>query len=164
MFIFSYLIIFLVPYDWFGTEALVATNKWKIFVWYVVSLLLYDTTYTIFDINASSLFPEKFEKPYERRVVQGWVTLLGILGLVLAFVITGFIVNQNNPESYRIGAFWTFGGEFFFLILFIPGLYEPKKLREKYKHREGVKGQANEPFLKFAKDIYKLELDEIEEE
>ncbi len=152
-FIFSYLIIFLVPFDWFGTEALVEANKWKIFAWYVFSLLLYDTTYTIFDINACSLFPEKFSKPYERRLVQGWVTLLGILGLVLAFVITGSIVNQYNPGSYRIGAFWTFGGAFFFLMLFIPGLYEPKKLREKYKHRQGVKGQADEPFLKVAKSI-----------
>ncbi len=152
-FIFSYLIIFLVPFEWFGTETLVAANKWKIFAWYVISLLLYDTTFTIFDINSASLFPEKFPKPHERRVVQGWVTLLGILGLVLAFVITGLIVNQNIPESYRTGALLTFGGGFFFLILFLPGMYESPKLREKYKRREGVKGQADEPFFKVAKDI-----------
>jgi hypothetical protein len=42
--------------------------------------------------------------------VQGWGTLLGILGLVLAFVITGMIVNQNHPESYRQGALVSFGG------------------------------------------------------
>ncbi|MHA1745028.1 MAG: MFS transporter [Promethearchaeota archaeon] len=152
-FIFSYLVIFLVPSGWFGTVELVALNKWKIFTWYVFSLLLYDTTFTIFDINSQSLFPEKFPSPRERRVVTGWVTLLGILGLVLAFVLTGFIVNQEVPESYRTGALFTFGVAFIFLILFLPGVYEPKAMREKYKLREGIKGQADEPFLKVAKDI-----------
>ncbi|TFH30633.1 MAG: MFS transporter [Promethearchaeota archaeon] len=153
LFIFSYLIIFLVPSGWFGTPALVILNQWKIFAWYLVTLLIYDTTFTIFDINSNSLFPEKFPKPYERRVVTGWVTFLGILGLVLAFVLTGMVVDQNFPESYRTGAFLTFGGAFFFLLLFIPGMYEPAKLRKKYKQRDKTKGQANEPFLKVAKFI-----------
>ncbi len=152
-FIFSYLIIFLVPTGWFGTTSLVATNKWKIFAWYVISLLLYDTTFTIFDINSQSLFPEKFTKPYERRVVTGWGTFLGIFGLVLAFVLTGLIADQNFPESYRTAALLTFGVAFIFLIIYLPGVFEPKKMRDKYKNREGVKGQADEPFLKVAKDI-----------
>ncbi|QEE15898.1 MFS transporter [Promethearchaeum syntrophicum] len=152
-FIFSYLIIFLVPSGWFGTEALVEANKWKLFAWYVISLLIYDTTFTIFDINAQSLFPEKFPKAYERRVVTGWGTFLGILGLVMAFVLTGLIVDQNFPETYRTGALFTFGFAFLFLILFLPGVFENKKMRERYKRREGVKGQADEPFFKVAKDI-----------
>lgn len=153
LFIFSYLIIFLVPFGWFETEALVIANKWKIFAWYVITLLIYDTTFTIFDINSQSLFPEKFTKQYERRVVTGWGTFLGILGLVLSFVLTGMIADQNFPESYRSAALLTFGGAFFFLLLFLPGMYESPKLREKYKHSEGTQGQANEPFLKVAKDI-----------
>ena len=53
--------------------------------------------------------------------MQGWGTLLGILGLVLAFVITGMIVNQNHPESYRQGALVSFGGGFLLFALHPPG-------------------------------------------
>ena len=152
-FIFSYLVIFLLPSGWFASEALAEANRGKIFAWYVFSLLLYDTTFTIFDINSQSLFPEKFKSPHERRVVTGWTTFLGILGLVLAFVITGFIVDQNVPGSYRTAAFLTFGVAFLFLILFLPGMFENSKMREGYKKSREVKGQSEESFFQVAKNV-----------
>ncbi len=115
--IVCYLVIFLVPLRWHRPN-----DTWKILAWYVGSLLLFDTFFTIYDINATSLFPVKFRTPQERRSVQGWGTLLGILGLVLAFVITGMIVNQNHPESYRQGALVSFGGGFLLFALILPGV------------------------------------------
>jgi glycoside/pentoside/hexuronide:cation symporter, GPH family len=147
-FIVCYLVIFLVPLSWHPPN-----DTGKIFAWYVGSLLLFDTFFTIYDINAVSLFPVKFRTPQERRSVQGWGTLLGILGLVLAFVITGMIVNQNHPESYRQGALVSFGGGFLLFALLLPGVYENKRLRAEYARNQSLAGEANQPFLTVARKV-----------
>jgi GPH family glycoside/pentoside/hexuronide:cation symporter len=146
--IVSYLVIFLVPLRWHPPD-----DTWKIFAWYVGSLLLFDTFFTVYEINATSLFPVKFRKPEERRSVQGWGTLLGILGLVLAFVITGMIVNQNHPESYRQGALVSFGGGFLLFALLLPGVYETKRLRAEYARNQARAGDAAQPFLVVARKV-----------
>ncbi|MHA1562392.1 MAG: MFS transporter [Promethearchaeota archaeon] len=127
-------------------------KKWgfRRFPWIVIGSVAFIFSYLVI---SQSLFPEKFQSPHERRVVTGWTTLLGILGLVMAFVITGVIVDQNIPESYRSAAFFTFGVAFFFLILFLPGMFENKKMREGYKKSREVKGQAEESFFKVAKNV-----------
>ncbi len=65
-FIFAYLFIFLVPLSWHPPQ-----DTWKIFAWYVGSLLLFDTFFTLYEVNATSLFPVKFRTPEERRVRAG---------------------------------------------------------------------------------------------
>lgn len=147
--IVSYLVIFLVPLHWHPPD-----DTWKIFAWYVGSLLLFDTFFTLYEINATSLFPVKFRIPEERRAVQGWGTLLGILGLVLAFVITGMIVNQNHPESYRQGALVSFGGGFLFFALLLPGVYEDKRLRAEYARNQALTGEAAQPFFTVARRVF----------
>jgi len=144
--IVSYLVIFLVPLRWHPPD-----DTWKIFAWYIGSLLLFDTFFTIHDINATSLFPVKFRTPQDRRSVQGWGTLLGILGLVLAFVITGMIVDQNHPESYRQAAFVSFGGGFVLFALMLPGAYETKRLRATYARNARLRGDAAQLFLSVAR-------------
>jgi len=146
--IVSYLVIFLVPLRWKPP-----VDTWKIFAWYVGSLLLFDTFFTVYEINATSLFPVKFRKPEERRSVQGWGTLLGILGLVLAFVITGMIVNQNHPESYRQGALVSFAGGFLLFALLLPGVYETKWLRAEYARNQALTGDAAQPFFAVARKV-----------
>ena len=147
-FIVSYLVIFLVPLRWQPPN-----DTWKIFAWYLGSLLLFDTFFTLYEINATSLFVVKFRTPEERRAVQGWGTLLGILGLVLAFVITGMVVNQKHPESYRLGAFISFAGGFVLFALLLPGVYETKRLRAEYARNQRLKGDADQPFLVVARKV-----------
>jgi glycoside/pentoside/hexuronide:cation symporter, GPH family len=146
--IFSYLLIFLVPLHWNP-----AADSWKIFAWYVGSLVLFDTFFTIYDINTVSLFPVKFRNPDERRAVQGWGTILGILGLVLAFVITGMIVNQTQPESYRRAALVSFGGGFLLFALLLPGVYENKRMRAEYARTERLKSDTQQPFFTVARKV-----------
>ncbi len=144
----SYLCIFLVPLNW-GTDG----NTGSLFAWYIVSLVIFDTFFTLFDINCASLFPVKFSKPNERRAVQTWGTILGILGIVLAFVITGMIVSQNRPESYRQAAFVTMFGGLLFFILILPGVYENKRLRAKYIQAERVSKEVHQSFSQVAKKV-----------
>jgi GPH family glycoside/pentoside/hexuronide:cation symporter len=43
----SFLFIFLVPADWIATTASIQANQWQIFLWYVISLCVYDTFLTL---------------------------------------------------------------------------------------------------------------------
>lgn len=126
----SYVAIFMGP-----TFASPNASQWTIFAWYVVSLCLYDTFGTLFDVNAVSLYPEKFTGLNERRVVQAMGTSLGIIGLVLAQIIPPMFITTGVAVTYRNSALVTFGLGFIFLLLMIPGIYETKKLREVYRLR-----------------------------
>jgi Na+/melibiose symporter-like transporter len=116
----------------------------------VVSLCLYDTFATLFDVNAVSLYPEKFTGLNERRLVQMMGTLLGIFGLVLAAVIPPMFITTGVTITYRHSALVTFGVGFLLLFLMIPGIFETKKLREVYRLRRESLARQEKPANFFA--------------
>jgi glycoside/pentoside/hexuronide:cation symporter, GPH family len=63
-----------------------------LFVWMLVSMLLYDTCYTIIGLVYSALLPEISESDAERNGLQISSSLFGLVGLLLGFVI---------PELFR---------------------------------------------------------------
>ena len=58
-----------------------------IFVWMLVSMLLYDTAYTMIGLVYSALLPEITESDAERNTLQIASSLFGLLGTILGFVI-----------------------------------------------------------------------------
>jgi GPH family glycoside/pentoside/hexuronide:cation symporter len=141
LWLLAYLAIFMGP-----IYADPVANKWLIFAWYVISLCLYDTFGTLFDVNAVSLYPEKFTGLNERRVVQAMGTMLGIIGLVLAAIIPPMFITTGEALTYRSSALATFGIGFILLIIMIPGIYETKKVREIYRlRRENLSRQEKRP-------------------
>lgn len=58
-----------------------------IFWWMLVSMLLYDTCYTIIGLVYSSLLPEITESDNERNDLQISASLFGLLGMLLGFII-----------------------------------------------------------------------------
>lgn len=61
-----------------------------IFWWMLVSMLLYDTCYTIIGLVYSALLPEVTESDAERNGLQISSSLFGLLGLLLGFLIPDF--------------------------------------------------------------------------
>jgi glycoside/pentoside/hexuronide:cation symporter, GPH family len=145
LWLLSYLAIFMGP-----VYADPVANKWLIFAWYAISLCLFDTFGTLFDVNAVSLYPEKFTGLNERRVVQAMGTILGIIGLVLAAVIPPMFITTGVALSYRNSALVTFLAGFVFLALMIPGIFETKKVREVYRLRRENLAQQEKPAGFFA--------------
>jgi len=148
--LFSYLLIFLVPGNWYGTPSLVQENQWLIFIWYAGTLCLYDSTLTIYEVNVISLYPDKFRDLNERRTTQLFGTILGITGLVLAAIIPPMIIGETLvPSGYINASIVTVGIGFILFLLILPGVYEGKKTKRLYKRREEF-GQTREvePFIK----------------
>jgi GPH family glycoside/pentoside/hexuronide:cation symporter len=66
-----------------------------LFWWMLVTMLLYDTTYTIIGLVYSALLPEVSESDAERNGLQISSSLFGLLGTILGFVIPDFF----RPKS-----------------------------------------------------------------
>jgi GPH family glycoside/pentoside/hexuronide:cation symporter len=130
LWLLSYVAIFMGP-----TYASPSASQWFIFAWYVISLCLYDTFGTLFDVNVVSLYPEKFTGLNERRVVQAMGTSLGIIGLVLAAIIPPMFITTGVAITYRNSALVTFAVGLILLVLMLPGIYETKRVREVYRLR-----------------------------
>jgi GPH family glycoside/pentoside/hexuronide:cation symporter len=58
-----------------------------IFWWMLISMLLYDTCYTIIGLVYSALLPEITESDVERNDLQISASLFGLLGMLLGFII-----------------------------------------------------------------------------
>jgi GPH family glycoside/pentoside/hexuronide:cation symporter len=61
-----------------------------LFIWMLVSMLLYDTCYTIIGLVYSALLPEVSESDGERNGLQISSSLFGLLGTLLGFIIPDF--------------------------------------------------------------------------
>jgi len=61
-----------------------------LFIWMLVSMLLYDTCYTIIGLVYSALLPEVTESDAERNSLQISASLFGLLGMILGFLIPDF--------------------------------------------------------------------------
>lgn len=68
---------------------LVPTNftKDQIFWWLLITMLLYDTFYTIIGLMYSALLPEITESDQERGELQKYSSIFYLLGLVLGFLL-----------------------------------------------------------------------------
>jgi glycoside/pentoside/hexuronide:cation symporter, GPH family len=72
---------------WFAPAG---TGQTAIFWWMLVTMLLYDTAYTIIGLAYSALLPEVTESDSERNGLQISSSLFGLLGTLLGFLIPDF--------------------------------------------------------------------------
>ena len=147
--IISYFMLYMVPLEWTPEH-----DQWKIFIWLLVSLFFYDLFGTIYDVNVLSLFPVKFQTLEERRKVQGWGTILGIVGITLAFIIPPMFIG-DGPRTYRDAALVSLIGAFFLFSLALPGVYENAAIRKFNLHtRAQNQKQEPQPFFAYAKSVF----------
>lgn len=69
-----------------------------LFIWMLVSMLLYDTCYTIIGLVYSALLPEVTESDSERNGLQISSSLFGLLGTLLGFLIPDFFRPKAGME------------------------------------------------------------------
>jgi len=143
----SFIFVFMVPQQW--DPQVDPSYNLPVFGWFVMSVCLYDTFLTLYDVNVLSLYPEKFRGLGERKTVQGFGTILGILGLVLAAIVPPFIQDKTVPSTYVTAALMSVIVGFFLFLLMLPGAWEDKVTKERYRQRrERPETATVEPFVK----------------
>ncbi|MHA1793391.1 MAG: MFS transporter [Promethearchaeota archaeon] len=80
---------------------LVPTNLPEIglFWWMLVTMLLYDTAYTIIGLVYSALLPELTESDLERGELQKYSSIFSLLGMILGFILPDLVRPKTGFTS-----------------------------------------------------------------
>ncbi len=79
----SFILVWLVP---------IGFDQIGIFIWMLITMLLYDTFYTIIFLVYSALLPEITEDENERGSLQTYASLLSLVGMILGFFLPGLLL------------------------------------------------------------------------
>jgi len=146
---FTYLFVFLVPFTLDPVN-----DQWTIFAWLLMTICLYDTLFTIWNVNVTSMFPDKFRSLPERRTASGIGTIIGMTGIVVASTIPPIFIRFGAPETFRTQA-WIMGAIALIILIFmIPGIREDKDTRAQYQARLiKMKEEELDSFFKAGKEV-----------
>jgi GPH family glycoside/pentoside/hexuronide:cation symporter len=108
------------------------SDAWIIFGWLVFSTCLFDFFASIFWVNFSSLFADKFRSVEERRRATGLQIPFGILGVALGAIIPPLFINFGDLHSYVVQAFVVVIVTSIAFVLAIPGVRDDKLAVERY--------------------------------
>ncbi|TFG06703.1 MAG: MFS transporter [Promethearchaeota archaeon] len=146
--ILSYILIFIPPDVNPDSGALI------IFAWLIFATCFFDTFASIFFVNFSALFPDKFRSVEERRTANAIATPIGILGIVAGGVVPPLFVEFGQINTYVIQAGIMLIIGVIILMLSIPGCREDQVTIDRYLSSYGVKAER-ESFFKSLKRALK---------
>ncbi len=123
----SFVLIFAVPKS-LNPE----TDSFLIFLWMLGSMCLFDTLFSLWEVNYQSIFPDKFRGKDERSKAAGIATFIGVFGIALGTVLPGLIINYGEPSTYLTNGWVFLGLGFITALLLIPGVKENKQMINRY--------------------------------
>jgi GPH family glycoside/pentoside/hexuronide:cation symporter len=143
LWVFSFAAIFAVPRS---LDA--AVRPFPVFLWMVVSTCLYDTLYTLWEVNYQSVFPDKFRGSLERTKTAGIATAVGILGIAAGVLLPTMFIRYGQPATYLSNAWVFVAVGLVCVFLLLPGVKEDKGMIQRYladveaRKREEVRGDG----------------------
>ncbi|MFX0000295.1 MAG: MFS transporter [Candidatus Hodarchaeota archaeon] len=108
------------------------SGAWILFIWFIATTCIFDTFNSIFFVNFSSLFPDKFRSAEERRKATGIQTPIGIIGVALGAILPPLIIDYEVAVSFIINAGLIIIVGIIVLMLSIPGCREDQLTIDKY--------------------------------
>jgi len=117
--VISFSLIWSPPITWVG-------NNLKLFLWLLVILIIFDTSYTVVILAWAALFPEIFTDQKDRNIVAGLRQIFSLGALILSLVIPPFFITDGDILSYKYFG-WLLGLiSFINLGIAFVGCKEPK--------------------------------------
>ena len=130
----TFIMIFFVPQPLIDQ---VATHPLPVFLWMVISICIFDTSYSLWELNYQSIFPDKFRTQDVRAKSAGISTAVGVLGIASGFIIPPLFFSYGVIDSYRTSALVVGAITLFGILLLIQGITENAGMIERFKaHRE----------------------------
>ncbi|TFG14943.1 MAG: MFS transporter [Promethearchaeota archaeon] len=123
---FSYFLVFSPPTVDPNSGALI------LFFWLIFTTCLFDTFHSIFYVNFSSLFPDKFRIAKERKTAAGIQVGLGVVGLGLGAIIPPLFINFGDLQSYVLQGVIAMVFGIATMLIAIPGCREDRKTIDQY--------------------------------
>ena len=108
-----------------------ATDQLQMFLWFLGSLFLYDTFFSIYETNFNAIIPDKFRSNSDRLLESGIGNYLSILGVILATIMPIFLGEYSNQRAYlRVAIIAALIG-IMSVILQLPGIRETPEMKER---------------------------------
>jgi len=115
-------------------------NQFGNFLYFILIIIIFELFYSMFSLNATSLFPETFITEDERTKANNVRQVFLILGLIVAFILPGlFVEDYSDPSSKTLGEYQIFGIILAVIIIIIGGIFIKFTPREKAEFREDYK-------------------------
>ncbi|NVM16508.1 MAG: MFS transporter [Candidatus Lokiarchaeota archaeon] len=70
------------------------------FIYFLVIIALFDTFYTMYDLNYCALFPEIFQGIHNRAKASAVKQIFTVIGLLFAFLLPTFIITDLTDRAY----------------------------------------------------------------
>jgi len=113
------------------------------FIYFMIIIIIFELFYTMFSLNATSLFPETFISEDERTKANNVRQAFLILGLIIAFVLPGLFIEDYAPDpsdaDKALGEYQLFGFVAMIIIIIVGLIFikftprEKKQFKEEYK-------------------------------
>ena len=125
LWVFSYILIFAIPSG-------LTADPYLTFIWMVLSVCLFDTLYSLWDVNYQSIFPDKFRSESVRQKTIAISTGIGVVGIALGFLIPSGLADVNTIEPYLINSLVIAVAAFLVVFVLIPGTRETPEMISRY--------------------------------
>ncbi len=125
-----------------------------LFAWLVICTCLFDTMYSIWDVNYQAIFPDKFRSDYERRKAAGIGTVVGVFGIALGALVPSQIISSFPNAPYLTQGVVVSIIGFFAVLCMLPGVRETPKMIERSLAAE-IEPLTPSGFFKLFKDVLK---------
>ncbi|TFG15729.1 MAG: MFS transporter [Promethearchaeota archaeon] len=107
-------------------------GEWILFGWLVFALCLFDTFCSLFWVNYTSLTPDKFRSPEERRTSNGMNIVIGSLGTVSGAIVPPLFIIFGVKFTYIISAGVVFLIAIIALTISLPGSRDEEEYVDRY--------------------------------
>ncbi|MCK4285381.1 MAG: MFS transporter [Candidatus Lokiarchaeota archaeon] len=113
------------------------------FIYFMIIIIVFEFFYTMFSLNATSLFPETFISENERTKANNVRQAFLILGLIIAFVLPGLFIEDYTPDPIdadkALGEYQLFGIVAMIIIIIVGLIFVKFTPREKKEFKEDYK-------------------------
>ncbi len=154
---FPWIVIGIIPwclslYLIFSAPPLKNDNPWPVFLWLMMSLIIFDTFGSLVGINVMALRPDLFREEEERQKLTMFWTPFDMIAVALGMLIPPlFLVGGNTRESFALMGAAVAVIALIGAVLFLPGAKEDKIVIDRYFSGEYKKSK----FFEGIKDVLK---------
>jgi len=119
-------------------------NQLGNFAYFLIIIIVFEFFYTMYSLNATSLFPETFISKDERTMANNVRQVFLILGLIVAFILPSVFIDKYAPttsaERVRaLGEYQIFGIVLAIIVIVVGGIFIKFTPKEKVEFKDDYK-------------------------
>jgi len=139
----SFILLFAVP------DVDPNANVLFLFFWLLITICIYDTFFSIYDVNYNGLIPDKFRTDEHRVKLASFAVAFGVIGTVLGAVLPPILITYGDRATFFTMSIIVSIIGVVILLLLIPGIKEDQEMIDRMVSVDAQKEQT--PFFKMMK-------------